>query len=81
MSTWNDACRFKSLEELINSRGTWSNAKMGTKPDEQEKERDIASEDFDQDLQVPLHKPFLFSPSFLCRAQKLSDSTNPWEAS
>jgi hypothetical protein len=37
---------------------------MGTKPDEQEKERDIASEDFDQDLQVPLHKPFLFSPSF-----------------
>ena len=37
--------------------------KLRDEPDEQEKERDIAYEDFDQDLQVPLHKLFLSSPS------------------
>ena len=38
--------------------------KNESKPDEQERERDIAYEDFDQDLQVPLHKLFLSSPSY-----------------
>lgn len=38
--------------------------KKETEPDEQEKERDIASEDFDQDPQVPQHKLFLSSPSY-----------------
>lgn len=37
--------------------------KLRDEPDEQEKERDTAYEDFDQDLQVPLHKLFLSSPS------------------
>lgn len=37
---------------------------MRGEPDEQERGRDIAYEDFDQDLQALLHKLFLSSPSF-----------------
>ena len=72
MSTWNDACILCDTIKLMSSKLIQPNRrtelrdnviKLRDEPDEQEKEHDTAYEDFDQDLQVPLHKLFLSSPS------------------